>query len=135
MRLSREAKAEHHEEITTAASQMLRQRGIEGTSLAELMQSVGLTHGGFYRHFKSKDDLVIASAIQAFDEVQQRFEQRTVEDGPKAALKAYIVEYLSEDHRDDPSMGCMIASCGVEVSRGSDQLRELFTNRIAEWLK
>ena len=58
MRLSREAKAQHHEAITSAASKMLRERGIERTSVIDLMQAVGLTHGGFYRHFKSKDELV-----------------------------------------------------------------------------
>ncbi len=67
MRLSRETKALHHDEITLAASKMLRERGIERTSLIDLMRAAGLTHGGFYRHFKSKDELVALSASKAFE--------------------------------------------------------------------
>ncbi len=68
MRMSREAMADHHEQIVSAASRMLRERGIEGTSVADLMQAVGLTHGGFYRHFESKDALVAEAAEAAFAE-------------------------------------------------------------------
>lgn len=134
MRLSREAKAQHHEEITSAASKMLRERGIERTSVIDLMQAVGLTHGGFYRHFKSKDELVASSAAKAFEEVVQRFERRTAETGPRAALVTYVLEYLSEQHRDDPAVGCMISACGAEASRQSDIVREAFTNGISKLL-
>jgi TetR/AcrR family transcriptional repressor of nem operon len=134
MRLSREAKAQHHEEITSAASKMLRERGIERTSVIDLMQAVGLTHGGFYRHFKSKDELVASSASKAFEEVVQRFEKRTAEAGPQAALIAYVLEYLSDCHRDDPALGCMISACGSEASRQSEIVREAFTNGISKLL-
>jgi TetR/AcrR family transcriptional repressor of nem operon len=134
MRLSREAKAQHHEEITSAASKMLRERGIERTSVIDLMQAVGLTHGGFYRHFKSKDELVASSASKAFEEVVQRFEKRTAEAGPQAALIAYVLEYLSDCHRDDPALGCMISACGAEASRQGAIVREAFTNGISKLL-
>ncbi len=134
MRLSREAKAQHHEAITSAASKMLRERGIEGTSVIDLMRAVGLTHGGFYRHFKSKDELVASSALKAFEEVVQRFEKRTAEAGPQAALIAYVLEYLSDQHRDDPTVGCMISACGAEASRQSGIVREAFTNGISKLL-
>ncbi|MGO4685090.1 TetR/AcrR family transcriptional regulator [Hyphomicrobium sp. 2TAF46] len=135
MRLSRDAKAQHHEEITSAASRMLRERGIERTSVIDLMQAVGLTHGGFYRHFKSKDELVASSTLKAFEEVVQRFEKRTVEAGPKYALIAYVLEYLSDLHRNDPSLGCMVSACGADASRQSAIVREAFTNGISKVLE
>ncbi|RUO97254.1 TetR/AcrR family transcriptional regulator [Hyphomicrobium sp.] len=135
MRLSREAKAQHHEEITAAASKMLRERGIERTSVVDLMQAAGLTHGGFYRHFKSKDELVASSAAKAFEEVVDRFETRTERHGPKAALTAYVLEYLSDTHRDDPTIGCMVSACGAEASRQADVVREAFTAGIRKLLE
>ncbi len=134
MRLSRAEKAQHHEEIISAASKMLRDRGIERTSLIDLMQTVGLTHGGFYRHFKSKDELVASSASKAFEEVVQRFEKRTAEAGPQAALIAYVLEYLSDTHRDNPYLGCMISACGADASRQGAIVRESFTNGISKLL-
>jgi TetR/AcrR family transcriptional repressor of nem operon len=135
MRLSRDAKAQHHEEITSAASKMLRERGIERTSLADLMQAVGLTHGGFYRHFKSKDELVASSAAKAFEEVIERFETRTEKFGPKAAITEYVIEYLSDAHRDDPKIGCMISACGAEAARHGEMVREAFTVGISKLLE
>ena len=124
MRLSREAKAQHHEAITSAASKMLRERGIERTSVIDLMQAVGLTHGGFYRHFKSKDELVASSASKAFEEVVQQFEKRTAEAGPQAPLVAYVLEYLSDLHRDDPALGCFDLGVRSGGASGRNQLSE-----------
>lgn len=135
MRLSREAKAQHHEEITSAASKMLRERGIERTSVVDLMQAVGLTHGGFYRHFRSKDELIASSAAKAFDEVAERFETRTEKLGPKQALAEYVIEYLSDAHRDDPAIGCMISACGAEASRQGDMVRQAFTAGISRHIE
>ena len=127
MRLSREAKAQHHEAITSAASKMLRERGIERTSVIDLMQAVGLTHGGFYRHFKSKDELV-AVGIEGLRRSRSTIRERTAEAGPQAALVAYVLEYLSDLHRDDPALGCLISACGAEASRQESIVREAFTN-------
>lgn len=135
MRLSRKAKAKHHEEITSAASKMLRERGIERTSVADLMRDVGLTHGGFYRHFKSKDELVATSAAKAFHEVVERFEIRTENVGAKAALIEYVLEYLSKAHRDDPTIGCMISACGAEAARYGNVVRDAFTAGISKLLE
>lgn len=135
MRLSREAKAQHHEEITSVASRMLRERGIDRTSVVDLMQAIGLTHGGFYRHFKSKDELVASSATKAFEEVFERFATRTESSGPKAALTEYVLEYLSDAHRDDPTLGCMISACGAEASRQAEVVREAFTVGISKLLE
>jgi TetR/AcrR family transcriptional repressor of nem operon len=135
MRLSREAKVQHHDEITSAASKMLRERGIERTSVAGLMNAVGLTHGGFYRHFKSKDELVALSAAKAFEEVVERFETRTKKSGAKAAVAEYVLEYLSDTHRDDPTIGCIIAACGPEASRQGEAVREAFSAGISRLIE
>ncbi len=131
MRLTREAKAEHHEEIVSAAAKMLRQRGIERTSVIDLMEAVGLTHGGFYRHFKSKDDLVAESTFRAFEETVARLEERRGTIGPKAALRAYIDEYLSEDHIEHPEEGCPVAAYGADAGRQNDMVRDAFSEGIA----
>jgi TetR/AcrR family transcriptional repressor of nem operon len=130
MRSSREAKTRHHEEITAAAAKMLRERGIERTSINDLMKSVGLTHGGFYRHFKSKDELVAMSTAKAFAEVVDRFAKRTAEAGATAALADYVEEYLSEEHRDHPSQGCIVSACGADAPRQGEIVREVFTQGI-----
>jgi len=130
MRLTREAKAEHHEEIVSAASKMLRQRGIERTSVIDLMEAVGLTHGGFYRHFKSKDDLVAESTVQAFTETVARLEEPRGTIGPKAALRAYIDAYLSEDHIEHPEGGCPVAAYGADAARQNDMVRDAFSEGI-----
>ncbi len=130
MRLSREAKAEHHEEIVSAASKMLRQRGIDRTSVIDLMQAVGLTHGGFYRHFKSKDELVAESTVKAFSESIGRFESRAAQNGAKTALHAYVEEYLSGAHRDHPGEGCPVSAYGADASRESEVVRDAFGDGI-----
>ncbi len=134
MRLSREAKAEHREDIMSSASRMMRERGIERTSVADLMQSVGLTHGGFYRHFSSKDELVAISSQKAFEEVVERFERRTAESGPQAALETYVLEYLSDPHRDDPATGCVVSACGPEAARQGSGIRDAFTQGMNKLL-
>jgi len=134
MKLSKKAKAEHHEDITSAASKMLRERGIERTSLVDLMHAAGLTHGGFYRHFKSKDELVAQSARQTFGDVVKRFDDRTTQAGSKQALIDYVDEYLSDLHRDDPAVGCMISACGTEAARHSEIVRNAFTSGISDLL-
>lgn len=134
MKLSRKAKANHHEEIMSVASKMLRERGIERTSLVDLMRAAGFTHGGFYRHFKSKDELVALSARKAFAEVVKRFDRRTAEAGPKEALIDYVEEYLSDLHRDDPTVGCMISACGINASRHGQIIRDAFSSGISDLL-
>jgi TetR/AcrR family transcriptional regulator, transcriptional repressor for nem operon len=134
MRLSREAKAEHHDKITSAAGKMLRKRGIDQTSVADLMQAAGLTHGGFYRHFKSKDELVAISAKKASDDIIQQYEEYAAQSNPQAALEQYVVDYISDEHRDDPSIGCVVAACGAEASRQNDVVRQAFTECIRNLL-
>ncbi|HML28405.1 MAG TPA: TetR/AcrR family transcriptional regulator [Hyphomicrobium sp.] len=127
MRASREVMAQRHDEIITQTSKMLRQRGIVGTSLADLMAAVGLTHGGFYKHFDSKGQLVSQATERIFLEINSRFEQRSHSQGPKAGLKAYVDEYLTLSHIKSPELGCPIPSFAADIGREEEGLKRVFT--------
>jgi TetR/AcrR family transcriptional regulator, transcriptional repressor for nem operon len=134
MRASREVMAKRHDEIISQTSKMLRQRGIIGTSLADLMAAVGLTHGGFYKHFDSKDTLVAEATQRIFNEINSRFEERSRAQGPKAALKAYVDEYLTLSHIKHPELGCPIPSFAPDISREGPGVKGVFTTGLKTML-
>jgi len=126
MRMSREAKAEHHTEIVAVGSRMLRERGIAGTSVADIMQAAGLTHGGFYRHFESKEALVAEASEAAHGEFLTRLNNSSEGDQAHAALEAYVTDYLSDIHVANPDIGCPMAALGAEVAREQASLHQVF---------
>lgn len=130
MRVSREVMAQRHDEIISETSKMLRRRGIVGTSLADLMAAAGLTHGGFYKHFDSKDALVAEATERIFTEINNRFEERARSQGAKAALKAYVADYLMLAHIKKPEIGCPISSFGPDISREKGAVRGIFTGGV-----
>jgi TetR/AcrR family transcriptional repressor of nem operon len=135
MRMSKEAMARHHDEIVAAASRMLRERGIEGTSVADLMQAAGLTHGGFYRHFESKDALVAEATEEAFggmlDAIDASFEKL----GPAEGLKRFVSRYLSDGHVKGPGSGCVVAALGSESARAGPAVCKTFAERIRKQIE
>jgi TetR/AcrR family transcriptional regulator, transcriptional repressor for nem operon len=134
MRASREVKAQHHGEIVSTASKMLRGRGVDRTSVIDLMRAAGLTHGGFYRHFKSKDDLVAQSTRNIFRAMISRFQARSAKEGAKAALSAYVDDYLTGRHVETPEQGCPVAAYGAEAARESRAVREAFAEGMDQML-
>lgn len=134
MRASREVMAQRHDKILSQTSKMLRRRGIVGTSLADLMAAAGLTHGGFYKHFESKDALVAEATERIFSEINARFEERIQAQGVKAALKAYVADYLSLSHIKSPELGCPISSFGPDVGREEGAVRSIFTSGVKNTL-
>src|SRR5215467_14433038 len=102
MRKSKEEAAETRARIIRKASKEFNQHGIAGTGLADVMKSAGLTHGGFYKHFQSKDELVAG----------------------ERAIAEFINEYLSPDHRDDFDNACPLPALGAELSRASGKTRQ-----------
>jgi AcrR family transcriptional regulator len=110
MRYSSNHKAETRQRIIGEAARRFRKDGIEGTGLVPLMKALGLTHGGFYAHFESKDALVQASLEAA---VQQTLERWLP--SPDAAPRAVIDHYLSPDHRDEPGEGCPLPTLAAEL--------------------
>jgi len=137
MRMSREAMAEHHRQIVAAGARMLRERGIEGVSVAELMQSVGLTHGGFYRHFASKDAFVAEASAVAFADVA-RMRDGAEAGSDQAMLAEFIDFYLGGEHVANPGIGCPIAAYGSEVNRASAEVRTVFAQGVEgvlQWIE
>jgi TetR/AcrR family transcriptional repressor of nem operon len=134
MRVSREAAAESKSRIVRAASKMIRERGVDAASIADVMQASGMTHGGFYKHFDSKSDVVRAAVRFAFDDVVERLDRRTAESG-EAAVAAYIAEYLSQEHVAQPGIGCPVAALGADAGRHSDWLSGEFAAGAEELIE
>jgi TetR/AcrR family transcriptional repressor of nem operon len=132
-RASQADAARHRDEVVAATSRLLRERGAAGMSVQEAMSAAGLTHGGFYKHFGSKDELVGIAAEAAFGEVLDVITRvRTefpanVEAGPKL-----LDEYLSADHRDDPGAGCANTGLASDSARASadSTLRQSYINGV-----
>lgn len=126
MRVSRVAAAESKGRVVEKASRMLLERGVEAASIAEVMHAAGMTHGGFYKHFGSKDELARAAVRFAFDEIVERFDRRKAADGAAAAVAAYVDDYLSAAHIAHSGFGCPVAALGAEAARRNDELRAEF---------
>lgn len=130
MRVSRAAMARHHEEIVGKAVVLLKERGIDGLSVADLMEAAGLTHGGFYRHFASKEALVAEATRAAFDEIVSRLDTDTEAKCAREAVAEYVDRYLSLSHVERPAIGCPIAAYGTDVGRQSDVVRSAFADGL-----
>jgi TetR/AcrR family transcriptional regulator, transcriptional repressor for nem operon len=128
MRKSREATAQSKANIVSAAAKMVRERGVESTGIADVMEAAGMTNGGFYRHFESKNQMIGAAIKASFDEITDRFSRRLRSNGPSAAVRAYVEEYLSERHLEHPGHGCPVAAVATDASR----LRGALSTEFAE---
>ncbi|MGQ0579253.1 MAG: TetR/AcrR family transcriptional regulator [Betaproteobacteria bacterium] len=129
MKVSREQVAQNRERIIETAAQLFRERGFEGIGVADLMKEVGLTHGGFYGHFASKEDLIAEASALAFSrslEAWSKFAERTPDD----PLSAIAGVYLTARHRDNPGGGCLLAALGSEVSRQGPAVRRAVTDNM-----
>ena len=117
MRYSAEHKAQSHESILSVAARSFREQGGDSSGIGTLMKKVGLTKGGFYRHFQSKDDLFVQAVARAFDEMGKGMLEvaRAAPEG--YALQAVIEHYLSPRHASSPGMGCVLAALGPELAR------------------
>jgi TetR/AcrR family transcriptional regulator, transcriptional repressor for nem operon len=117
MRYSMEHKARNHENILSVAARSFREHGGDSSGIGTVMKKVGLTKGGFYRHFESKDDLFVEAAARAFDEMGSGMLEiaRSAPEG--RALRAMIEYYLSAHHANSPGMGCVISALGPEFAR------------------
>ncbi len=121
-RMSREEKARTHARVVEVAAGMFREHGIAATGVADVMKAAGLTHGGFYRHFASKDDLVAAAISHAVSTSLAELEGAEGLEAKTAALKRYIDRYLSDEHAGNPSDGCPLAALGPEAPRSSSRI-------------
>jgi TetR/AcrR family transcriptional regulator, transcriptional repressor for nem operon len=133
VRQSREEKAKTHERILDVASARIREQGLDRPGVAEIMQAAGLTHGGFYKHFGSRDDL-IAEATESALAASDRHVHKLTDDA-EDPLGAFVDWYLSAEHRDDPGTGCAVAALGGDVRRGDERLRSAYREQVERYLE
>lgn len=129
MRVSRAEAEQNRQRIIEISAKLFRERGFEGIGVADLMKAAGLTHGGFYGHFKSKEDLMAQACAYAIRGTLERL-QNVAERGGKDALVAVASTYLSPGHRDKPGEGCAIAALGAEAARHDSELQGAFTEGV-----
>ncbi len=117
MRYSAEHKRETHDRIVRTASRHLRRRGHKGVAIADLMSKMDLTHGGFYKHFNSKEQLLAEAITKAFEETESRFTEVVSKAKPGTELRTLIELYLSLEHCASPGEGCPVAALASEIGR------------------
>ncbi|WP_195909477.1 TetR/AcrR family transcriptional regulator [Rhizobium tubonense] len=133
MKISKETVEQNRERVIDTAARLFRERGIDGIGLVDLMKAAGLTPGGFYRQFKSKDDLVVQAVKRAYDDMSADLGRRiAASDDP---LQTLVQHYVSDYHRDDPGHGCSLAALAADAARHDDPvLREYFGNIVTNYI-
>lgn len=135
MRYSPDHKAETRNQIISAASAQFREHGVNGIGVAQLMKSAGLTHGGFYAHFDSKDALIADAVDAAFDQTMAFLDAAASAAPAKQRKRAILQAYMSKKHRDHPESGCAIAALGTDVSRLDAKTRKRFEARVGSLIR
>lgn len=130
MRKSREETARTRARIVATAAEEFRRTGIAATGLASLMGAAGLTHGGFYKHFTSKDQLVTEACASLMMSGTDVLVERARKEPPGQRLAWFVNTYLSPRHRDDAAHGCGLAALGAELARGTEETREVVTEGL-----
>ena len=123
MRYRPEHKAEIHQKIVTDASRRVRAEGLNGAAVAAVMKGTGLTHGGFYKHFGSKKDLLIESLREAFREITGTLVRAAEHSHPEAAWKVIVKAYLTLEYCDHPERGCPLPALAPELARVGKGMR------------
>lgn len=126
MKVSKAQAAENRQGILDAAARLYRERGLTGVGVADITRDAGLTHGGLYRHFESKDALVREACARAFDWSIAPLDGHT----PNASVADRIQSYLSPQHRDAPGSGCPAAALAVDAARAGGALSQVFAEGI-----
>jgi TetR/AcrR family transcriptional repressor of nem operon len=117
VRYSPEHKAQNHEKILSMAARSFREHGGDSSGIGTVMKKAGLTKGGFYRHFESKDDLFVEAVARAFDEMGRGMLEVAKSAPEGQALRAIIEHYLSARHANSPGTGCVVSALGPELAR------------------
>lgn len=128
-------KARTRQRILDEAARVMRECGTESIGVASLMKRVGLTHGGFYAHFDSREALVQAVIAEMFTDSTQRMQPLWQQSDPAERLNRLIDYYLSETHRDSPAEGCPMPALVSEVGHLPDEAKAIFTQGVASMLK
>jgi TetR/AcrR family transcriptional repressor of nem operon len=136
MPYSKQHKQETRERILRKAARALREAGLHGHGaiISELMAQAGLTHGGFYAHFPSKDALVAAACARGMAESGEQLFARAASESRGAGLRRVIRSYLGRRHRDTPATGCVLPALAADVARAPHEVRAAFTAGLQEYL-
>jgi AcrR family transcriptional regulator len=121
-----------HKRIVGAAARAIRRTGYNGTGVADIMKDVGLTHGGFYAHFASREAMLAEAADQAGAETVATLTRIAAAAPPQQALRSMIQAYLSKEHLEEVETGCPVAALGSEMPRQARKVRRAATRRIKE---
>lgn len=134
MRYSKEHKQETHARIVRKASVRLREKGAHGIGVADLMKEAGLTHGGFYAHFDSREALVVEALAYAMDRSMAHWRKAAEETPPEKRFATIVESYLTPLHRDDPGRGCAVPTLGAEIARESPKTRKAFAAKLEQMI-
>ncbi|MFJ1259844.1 TetR/AcrR family transcriptional regulator [Cupriavidus sp. CuC1] len=133
MRVTREKAAQNRDDVLNKASELFRARGPDGVGIADLMRSVGLTHGGFYAAFGSKAGLIAEASVRALEKNVEYWEQFNPASFAQEVPRR-MAEYLDASFRDGPAHGCLVSALGPELSRQGEQTRHLVTEGVKQLL-
>ena len=128
---SKAEKAKTHKRIVSIAAKRFREDGLAGVGIAELMKEAGLTVGGFYKHFKSRDALV-AEALSSALEMWKGQVEAAAAGGPPVTYESLVDDYLSEAHRNHPGVGCPVGALAGEIARSDNRTRAVVTRQIQD---
>ncbi|QIL83323.1 TetR/AcrR family transcriptional regulator [Diaphorobacter sp. HDW4A] len=131
MKVSKAQTAENRAGIVEAAARLYREKGLGGVGVSDITRDAGLTHGGLYRHFESKDALAREACLRAFDWTITPLDR--LKDGahdPAEMLHALVHGYLSTEHRDHPGEGCPAAALAVDAARAGPEMSEVFAQGV-----
>jgi AcrR family transcriptional regulator len=123
-----------HDRIVETAARAIRRAGYGGAGVAKIMKEAGLTHGGFYAHFESREGMLVEAADRAGADGMARLARVAAAAPPKKALEALLRAYLSKEHVEGVETGCAIAALGSEIPREAPKIRRAATRRIKEMI-
>ena len=133
MKVSKAQAAENREGIVDAAARLYREKGLDGVGVAEITRDAGLTHGGLYRHFESKDALAREACLRAFEWTITPLDglaSPETDGSPANSLRALVHGYLSATHRDHPGEGCPAAALAADAARAGPEMSEVFAQGV-----
>lgn len=125
-------KAKSRQRILGTAALQIRESGLAGVSIGDLMKSAKLTHGGFYGHFASREDLIAEALDMALSDAEATAISTGSVKGPRT-LKSFLNSYLSKSHRDNPGSGCAVSALAGDVARADERTREIMTKHVTKY--
>src|SRR5229473_1247839 len=135
MRVSKEKAAQNRERILTSAARLFREQGIGATGVDSITEDAGLTHGGLYSQFGSKEAIAAEAVRVALAKSQHLWQVLAERNGGKKVLPAIVAQYLSAAHRDSAGRGCVVAALGSEIARQPRAVRDAFTREFKHSLE